>query len=94
LKSFYNGIRTLTPAKDWVPQNRYNKSVPEGVVDSNEARGLPKQPAFDPIKLTPYPDYNSYEYTQKHGKVETCYMDEQDKVEVLTSTSTPVYPEI
>ncbi|KAI4760978.1 hypothetical protein E4T52_04344 [Aureobasidium sp. EXF-3400] len=82
LKGFYNGIRTLTPAKEWVPQNRYNKSVPEGVVDGNEARGLPKQPAFDPIKLNPYPDYNSYEYTQKHGKVETCYMDEEDKVEV------------
>ncbi|KAG9970748.1 hypothetical protein KCU72_g24576, partial [Aureobasidium melanogenum] len=60
LKAYYNGIRTLTPAKDWTPQNRYNRSVPEGVVDGNEARGLPKQPAFEPIKLNPYPDYNSY----------------------------------
>lgn len=75
MNGYYNGIRTLVPLSEHTPENRYNVTLPLELIDPKVAKKLPSMPPLDPVVFNPYPNYDSFEYIQKYGKVEKCYLD-------------------
>jgi len=95
LNGFYNGIRTLVPYSRYTPENSYNytSSSSPTLISRKEASQLPTMPPLDPVEFDPYPDYTSYEYLQKHHKVEQCYLDLDETVPAPSVYAYPGLPQ-
>ncbi|KAF2748491.1 hypothetical protein M011DRAFT_476496 [Sporormia fimetaria CBS 119925] len=98
LHGFFNGIRDLVAYRDWVPeQNVIDMSSspnPEDNIKPKKPAPLndKKEPPMDPIVFNPYP-YASEEYLKHHDKVETCYLDEDNKIETPDIYAYPGIPQ-
>ncbi|KAF2872774.1 hypothetical protein BDV95DRAFT_662472 [Massariosphaeria phaeospora] len=90
LKRYHGGIRTLTSREKNVPEYPRTQDVdpemPAVELQKDAAKQkrmeggkLPDSEAFDP-----YPDYQSSKYVERYGPVETCYLDDEDTVQVPT----------
>ncbi|KAK4985103.1 hypothetical protein LTR50_006163 [Elasticomyces elasticus] len=93
LNGYYNGIRSLVPISQYMPDNRYNASVPPQPVSGEDAISLPTTPLLNPEPFNPYPQYDSEEYLRHHVKVETCYLDEASKTPAPETYAYPGLPQ-
>lgn len=93
LNGYYNGIRTLIPYSQYVPENRYNASYPPERPTAEEAGNMSAVPPLDPVPYRPYPDYKSSEYRSKHHDVHECFLDAQEKIPAPDIFAYPGLPE-
>jgi hypothetical protein len=99
LNGFYNGVRTLVPFKDWVPEQDYVRKSTSSNPADNVKQKWPKvneetkEPPMDPLIFNPYPDYASVNYLKTHEKVETCFLDEEDRVDLPDIYAYPGIPQ-
>jgi hypothetical protein len=83
LKRYHGGIRTLTSRKENMPEYPNGEETPEvpETEKKNEARmeggNVPEGNTF-----SPYPKYASDAYRKKYGQVQTCYLDEEEKIQI------------
>ncbi|KAK4554246.1 hypothetical protein LTR86_008774 [Recurvomyces mirabilis] len=96
LNGFYNGVRTLVSAAEYVPENRYNISIPPTLeVDSGLEKSksrLPQEPPIDPIKYDPYP-FGDETYLRDYDQVHQCYLDAEEKVPAPDVYAYPAVPQ-
>jgi hypothetical protein len=77
----------LVSYDDWVPEQHFvshsQSENPEDNIKPKKPAPLneAKEPPIDPIPFNPYPDFSSEEYLKNHEPVETCYLDEETKLE-------------
>ncbi|KAI0548334.1 hypothetical protein F4679DRAFT_574270 [Xylaria curta] len=71
LNGFYNGVRSLVAYKDWVPEQKLPPETDFKIHD---------MPPFDPQVVNPFPNFASNEYLKEHHPVQTCYLDEDEKI--------------
>jgi len=81
------------PYSEYTSENHYNQSSPTQLMTTKEAQKLPKMPPLNPVEFNPYPDYTSFEYLQKHHKVEACYLDDVDSVPAPSVYAYPGIPQ-
>lgn len=55
LTGYFNGVRTLVPAAQFVPENGYNLTEPLTIQDPGAVVVHPNGPPMDPIVYDPYP---------------------------------------
>ncbi|KAF2186753.1 hypothetical protein K469DRAFT_687105 [Zopfia rhizophila CBS 207.26] len=96
LNGYYNGIRTLVPFSDWVSEQKFLDSAEPGNPEDKISPKYPaksKEPPLDPVPFNPYPDYSTYEYLNEYEKVEQCYVDEDEKVDLPDIYAYPGTPQ-
>ncbi|KAI1307801.1 hypothetical protein F5Y03DRAFT_405438 [Xylaria venustula] len=70
LNGFYNGIRSLVPYSDWIPEQKLPTGAKFEIHDT---------PPFSPQVVNPFPNFTSDKYLKEHHPVNTCYLDEDEK---------------
>ncbi|KAF2006330.1 hypothetical protein P154DRAFT_257246 [Amniculicola lignicola CBS 123094] len=99
LSGVWNGIRTIVPYNDWVPEQEYIiKAETNGPENPVRQKWPPmskdhKEPPIDPIPFNPYPDTSSVEYLSQYEKVETCFLDQEEKVDLPDIYAYPGIPQ-
>ncbi|SMQ44989.1 unnamed protein product [Zymoseptoria tritici ST99CH_3D7] len=97
LNGYYNGVRTLVPFSQWVPENGWNLTEPLTMRDEEERKAgranLPTSPPMEPVMYNPYPDYASAEYLQDHHPVATCFLDEEETMKLPEVMAYPGVPQ-
>lgn len=98
LNGFFNGVRTLVPAADWVPEQVFAKSAETGNPEDWRKQRYPhpqdnKEPPIDPQPFNPYPDWTSEAYLKKHDEVKTCFLDKAETVELPDIYAYPGIPQ-
>ncbi|KAF1955116.1 hypothetical protein CC80DRAFT_112700 [Byssothecium circinans] len=99
LKGMFTGVRALVPHDDWVseqdkvkysqgpnPEDNIKQKWPPGYKDH-------KEPPMDPVLFNPYPDFTSANYLKHHDEVKTCYLDEEEKVDLPDIYAYPGIPQ-
>lgn len=79
LKGFYNGVRTLVSYDKYEPENVYSEEQARSDTWTPSPNG-PVEPTLDPVPFKPYPAYRSSDYTKRHHKVQSCFLDDAGKV--------------
>jgi len=98
LNGFFNGIRTLVPYGEWVSEQDFVKYSQSPNPDDNIKQKWPhmskenKEPPMDPLPFNPY-KFESAEYLKDHDKVETCYLDEEEQVDLPDIYAYPGIPQ-
>jgi hypothetical protein len=98
LNGFFNGVRTLVPFADWKSEQDFVKYSQSPNPEDNIKPKWPhmskenKEPPMDPIPFNPYP-FETDAYLKDHDKVETCYLDEEEKVDLPDIYAYPGIPQ-
>lgn len=85
LNGFYNGVRTLVPYSEWIPENSWNKSAPNTYVSPEDLgrQRLSAEPPMDPVKFDPYREH----------QIQTCFLDEEERTQVPDVYAYPGIPQ-
>ncbi|ORY08652.1 hypothetical protein BCR34DRAFT_488456 [Clohesyomyces aquaticus] len=96
LNGYYNGIRSIVSFKDWVPEQEVAKAINAGNPKTQKWPLLSKEhkePPLDPVPFNPYPDFSTGVYLHSHEKVEQCYLDQDEKIELPDIYAYPGVPQ-
>lgn len=99
LRGLFNGVRTLVPYSDYVSEQSFVKYSQSSNPEDNIKQKWPvmskehKEPPMDPVRFSPYPKFESKEYLKNHEEVHTCYLDEDEKVELPDIYAYPGIPQ-
>ncbi|CAI6334706.1 unnamed protein product [Periconia digitata] len=99
LKGMFGGVRTLVSHDDWVPEQDYVTYSQSQDPADNIKQKWPtmskenKEPPMDPQPFNPYPDWTSEQYLKKYEPVKTCYLDEEEKIDLPDIYAYPGIPQ-
>ena len=71
-----------------------SSSNPEdNIKPKKPAASVNKEPPIDPTVFNPFPNFNSDEYLKSHDPVQTCYLDEDEKIDLPDIYAYPGIPQ-
>lgn len=76
MDGFFNGLRTLVPLSQYIPEFPRQPDAPS-IITIAISPSLPT-----PTPYVPQPDYHSSEYQEKYYPVKQCYLDQDEKIAV------------
>lgn len=77
MDGYFNGIKSLVPLKEFIPEFPVKPGAPEPTITVTVNTQLPT-----PTPFAPQPDYESPEYTKTYYPVNKCYLDDEETVPV------------
>jgi hypothetical protein len=88
----------LVPFDQWVSEQDFiahsTSNNPEDNIKPKKPAVMDnKEPPLDPEVFNPYPDFSSAKYLETYDPVETCYLDEDNKVETPDIYAYPGIPQ-